>query len=211
MADKGLLLVISGFSGAGKGTAVRRLMELHDEYALSISATTRQPRQGEEDGREYFFKTAEQFEDMIRQGELIEYAQYVGNYYGTPKKYVLSQMEAGKNVILEIEIQGALNIRKMFPEAVLIFIMPPDAKELENRLRQRGTESDSVIRARLSRAAQESEFAAQYDYIVVNDTVDNCVASIQHIAESEKQRAPRRLDAIMQIREELKVYSEGEN
>ena len=128
MKEKGLLLVISGFSGAGKGTVVKRLLELHNDYALSISATTRSPREGEQNGREYFFKSTEEFESMIDNSELIEYAKYVSNYYGTPKAYVEEQLEAGKNVILEIEIQGALNIKKMYPDAVLLFIMPPSAE-----------------------------------------------------------------------------------
>ncbi len=123
MKEKGLLLVISGFSGAGKGTVVKRLLELHNDYALSISATTRSPREGEQNGREYFFKSTEEFESMIDNSELIEYAKYVSNYYGTPKAYVEEQLEAGKNVILEIEIQGALNIKKMYPDAVLLFII----------------------------------------------------------------------------------------
>ena len=138
MKEKGLLLVISGFSGAGKGTVVKRLLELHNDYALSISATTRSPREGEQNGREYFFKSTEEFESMIDNSELIEYAKYVSNYYGTPKAYVEEQLEAGKNVILEIEIQGALNIKKMYPDAVLLFIMPPSAEELERRLVGRG-------------------------------------------------------------------------
>ncbi len=133
MKDKGLLLVISGFSGAGKGTVVKRLLEQHNDYALSISATTRSPREGEQNG-EYFFKTKEEFEKMIEASELIEYARYVDNYYGTPKAYVEEQLKEGKNVILEIEIQGALNIKKMFPDAVLLFIMPPSAEELEEDL-----------------------------------------------------------------------------
>ena len=155
--SKGLLLVISGFSGAGKGTVMKRLLELHDEYSLSISATTRKPREGEADGREYFFKTVEEFEKMIAEDALIEHAQYVGNYYGTPKAYVEEQLDKGNNVILEIEIQGAMNIKRMFPDAVLMFITPPSAAELENRLRGRGTEDEATIKARLSRAAEEAE------------------------------------------------------
>ena len=155
--SKGLLLVISGFSGAGKGTVMKRLLELHDEYSLSISATTRKPREGEADGREYFFKTVEEFEKMIAEDALIEHAQYVGNYYGTPKAYVEEQLDKGNNVILEIEIQGAMNIKRMFPDAVLMFITPPSAAELEKRLRGRGTEDETTIKARLSRAAEEAE------------------------------------------------------
>ena len=155
--SKGLLLVISGFSGAGKGTVMKRLLELHDEYSLSISATTRKPREGEADGREYFFKTVEEFEKMIAEDALIEHAQYVGNYYGTPKAYVEEQLDKGNNVILEIEIQGAMNIKRMFPDAVLMFITPPSAAELEKSLRGRGTEDEATIKARLSRAAEEAE------------------------------------------------------
>ena len=206
--SKGLLLVISGFSGAGKGTVMKRLLELHDEYSLSISATTRKPREGEADGREYFFKTVEEFEKMIAEDALIEHAQYVGNYYGTPKAYVEEQLDKGNNVILEIEIQGAMNIKRMFPDAVLMFIMPPDAKELENRLR--GREDEATIKARLSRAAEEAEGVEDYDYIVINDEVDLCVGRIHDIVLSEKMKAKYNLGLINNIKEELKVYSKGE-
>lgn len=211
MNNKGLLVVISGFSGAGKGTVMKRLLELHDDYSLSISATTRSPRTGEVDGREYFFKTVEEFKTMISSNELVEYAQYVGNYYGTPKAYVEEQLQAGKNVVLEIEIQGALNIKKMFPEAVLMFIMPPDAKSLESRLRGRGTEDEATIEARLARASQESQGVEAYDYIVINDHVDDCVERINSIVMCEKTKASHNLSLIQHIREELKVYSEGDN
>ena len=149
MKKRGILIVVSGFSGAGKGTVMRALLEKYDNYALSISATTRNPREGEVDGREYFFKTTEEFEKMIAQDELIEYARYVNNYYGTPKAYVEEQLAAGKDVILEIEIQGALKIKKKFPEAVLIFVTPPSAGELRNRLAGRGTETPEKIAAML--------------------------------------------------------------
>ena len=144
MGKQGILTVVSGFSGAGKGTLMKALLEKY-EYGLSISATTRAPREGEQNGREYFFLTKEQFEDMISKNELIEYAQYVGNYYGTPKKYVQQQLDAGKNVILEIEIQGALNVKKMFPNALLIFVTPPSAAELKSRLVGRGTRWNGSI------------------------------------------------------------------
>ncbi|MDO5382164.1 MAG: guanylate kinase [Eubacteriales bacterium] len=210
MKDKGLLLVVSGFSGAGKGTVVKRLLELHNDYALSISATTRKPRPGEEDGREYFFKTKEEFQRMIDNSELLEYASYVDNYYGTPKAYVEKQLEEGNNVILEIEIQGALNIKSIFPEAVLIFIMPPNASELEKRLRGRGTEDESTILARLSRANEEAEGIERYDYIVINDKVDDCVETINNIVLSEKKKALKNIELINSIRDELKAYSKGE-
>lgn len=210
MDNKGILIVLSGFSGAGKGTVVKNILKEYDDYALSISATTRLPREGEVDGREYFFKTVNEFKNMIANNELIEYAQYVGNYYGTPRKYVEEQLEEGKNIILEIEIQGALNIKKMFPDAVLMFIMPPNAKELENRLRGRGTEDEATIMARLARASEESEGVEQYDYIVINDTVEECTKRIHKIVMSEKMKSSNNLNFINNIREELKVYSEGE-
>lgn len=210
MKDKGLLLVISGFSGAGKGTVVKRLLEQHNDYALSISVTTRSPREGEQDGREYFFKSKEEFEKMIEASELIEYARYVDNYYGTPKAYVEEQLKEGKNVILEIEIQGALNIKSMFPDAVLLFIMPPSAKELERRLVGRGTEDEATIRARLSRASEEAQGVENYNYIVINDDVDACVETIDSIVKSEKRKAANNINLINNIKEELKAYSKGE-
>ena len=210
MKDKGLLLVISGFSGAGKGTVVKRLLEQHNDYASSISATTRSPREGEQDGREYFFKSKEEFEKMIEASELIEYARYVDNYYGTPKAYVEEQLKEGKNVILEIEIQGALNIKSMFPDAVLLFIMPPSAKELERRLVGRGTEDEATIRARLSRASEEAQGVENYNYIVINDDVDACVETIDSIVKSEKRKAANNINLINNIKEELKAYSKGE-
>lgn len=211
MNNKGLLIVLSGFSGAGKGTVVKSLLSNHNtEYCLSISATTRNPRPGEENGREYFFKTVKEFESMIDNNELIEYAKYVNNYYGTPKAYVESQLEAGKNVILEIEIQGALNIKKIYPEAVLIFITPPSAKELENRLRGRNTEDEATILARLSRAYDESEGLSNYDYVVINDKVEDCVERIVGIVSSEKMKINNNIELINKVREELKAYSKGE-
>ena len=210
MKNKGLLLVISGFSGAGKGTVMKEIMKKYDDYALSISATTRLPREGEVDGREYFFKTVEQFKQMINENKLIEYANYVGNYYGTPKEYVENHLEAGKNVILEIEIQGALNIKKLYPDAVLMFIMPPDAKELENRLRGRGTEDEKTVHARLMRAAEEAEGVEAYDYIVVNDDVTKCAERINDIVICEKSKASNNLAVINNIRRELKDL-EGDN
>ncbi|MGN0317047.1 MAG: guanylate kinase [Lachnospira sp.] len=210
MKEKGLLLVISGFSGAGKGTVMKRMLELHNEYALSVSATSRLPREGEVDGREYFFKTREEFEAMISAGELLEHAQYVGNYYGTPLAYVKQRLDEGINVILEIEIQGALNVKKMFPDSVLMFITPPDATELERRLRGRGTEDEATITARLSRAGEESLGLESYDYLIINDEVDSCVERIHNIVLAEKSRISRNSEIINNIREELKAYSKGD-
>ena len=157
MRRKGILIVVSGFSGVGKGTLMKRLLEDYDDYALSVSATTRSPRPGEEDGREYFFKSVEEFEKMIAQDELIEYAKYVNNYYGTPKEYVMQQLEEGKDVILEIEIQGALKVKEKYPDTLLLFVTPPGARELKERLVGRGTETMEVIESRMKRAVEESE------------------------------------------------------
>ena len=170
--SKGILLVISGFAGTGKGTLVQELLKRYDNYALSVSATTRDPRPGEEDGVHYFFKTKEEFEQMIQEKKLIEYACYVGNYYGTPKEYVQEQLENGKDVILEIEIQGALKIKEQFPETLLLFMVPPSAQVLEDRLRGRGTETEEVVQKRLRRAVEEAEFIEKYDYLIVNDDLD---------------------------------------
>jgi guanylate kinase len=177
MKDKGILIVVSGFSGAGKGTLMKRLLSDYDNYALSISMTTRKPRDGEVHGREYFFTDKENFEKTIAENGLIEYATYCDNYYGTPREYVEKQLLAGKDVVLEIEIQGALKIKEKFPESLLLFVTPPSAKELERRLVGRGTETKDVIAKRLARAVEESEGIEAYDYIVVNDDLDECVLS----------------------------------
>ena len=188
MSRKGILAVVSGFSGAGKGTLMKALLSGYaDQYALSISATTRGPREGEVDGREYFFKTREQFEQMIERDELIEHACYVGNYYGTPKSYVMEQLEAGKNVILEIEIQGALKVKEKFPNTLLLFVTPPSAEELRKRLEGRGTETQEVIDGRMKRAIEEAEYMDQYDYLVVNDELDVCVEEMHHLIQGEHE------------------------
>ena len=182
--SRGVLVVVSGFSGAGKGTIMKSLMAKYDNYALSVSATTRNPRPGEEDGREYFFRTREEFEEMIRQDQLIEYAQYVENYYGTPKAYVEEQLSQGRDVILEIEIQGARKIKKKFPEAVLVFVTAPSMEVLRERLVGRGTETAEVIHQRLARAAQECAYMDQYDYIVINDDLNVCVEQIHGLIQA---------------------------
>lgn len=198
MAQKGVLTVISGFSGAGKGTVVKRLLEKYD-YGLSISATTRSPRAGEQDGREYFFKSTEEFEQMIREHQLIEYAQYVGNYYGTPKEYVVQQLEQGKDVILEIEMQGALHVREILPEVNLIFLTPPTVEELENRLRSRGTETEEVIRERMARAKEECRYMDQYDYIVINDDLEECVENVHELIQALHYKKEQQQDFIQKI------------
>ena len=209
MQNKGILMVISGFSGAGKGTLVKKLLSEYDNYALSISMTTRGPREGEQDGREYFFRTREQFEENIAKNGFIEYAQYCGNYYGTPKAYVEEQMQAGKDVILEIEIQGAMKIKEQFPESLLLFVTPPSAEELQKRLVGRGTETADVIAQRLARAYEESEGMDAYDYIVVNDDLDECAAAVQKYVEAAKNVPSRRVEFITEIREELKGFAKG--
>ena len=158
MEKRGILIVVSGFSGAGKGTLMKELLSRYPEdYALSISATTRSPREGEKNGREYFFKTKDEFEKMIAKGELIEYAKYVENYYGTPRSYVETKLAEGKDVILEIEIQGALKVKEAFPDTLLLFVTPPTAGELRSRLVGRGTETMDVIESRMRRACEEAE------------------------------------------------------
>lgn len=204
MNDKGILIVVSGFSGAGKGTLMKRIMEKYDNYALSISATTRAPREGEVNGREYFFKTVDEFEKMIAQEELIEYAKYVSNYYGTPKAYILEQLEAGKDVILEIEIQGALKVREKFPDTLLLFVTPPSAKELEHRLTMRGTETPEVIASRMARACEEAEFMDHYDYLVINDDLEECVEELHELIQREHQKVTRNISFIDQMKRELK-------
>jgi len=210
MKTKGILIVVSGFAGAGKGTLVNELLKQYDNYALSISATTRKPRGQEVDGKEYFFKTTEEFEKMIAQGELIEYANYVGNYYGTPKTYVEEQLNAGKDVILEIEIQGALKVKEKFPETLLLFVTPPSAAILKDRLVGRGTETMDVVEMRMRRAAEEAEGLASYDYIVVNDDLQTCVTQMHNIIQSEHYKTHRNVEFMTQIKEELKANLKGE-
>ena len=206
--SRGVLAVVSGFSGAGKGTIMKSLMAKYDNYALSVSATTRNPRPGEEDGREYFFRTKEEFEEMIRQDQLIEYARYVENYYGTPKAYVEEQLSAGRNVILEIEIQGARKIKKKFPEAVLVFVTAPSMEELKERLVGRGTETAEVIHQRLARAAQEAEGVDEYDYLLVNDQLEDAVDRLHNIIQSEHFAMGRNLGFIHEIQAQAAKFVE---
>lgn len=209
MKQKGVLAVVSGFSGAGKGTVLKGLLDKYDNYAFSISATTRDPRQGEENGREYFFVKEDRFEEMIRKDQLIEYARYVNHYYGTPRDYVETRLAEGTDVILEIEIQGALNVKKKYPDAILIFVLPPTAKELERRLTGRGTETAEVIRQRLSRAYEEADGMEMYDYILVNDSVDLCVEELHRLIQSQHLRTKSRMELVSKMKDELKELVEN--
>ena len=212
MNRKGILIVVSGFSGAGKGTLMKELLARYEEYyALSISATTRLPRTGEVDGREYFFKTKEEFEKMIAKEEPIEYARYVENYYGTPRAYVEKQLNTGRDVILEIEIQGALKVKEAFPETLLLFVTPPTAGELKNRLVGRGTETLEVIESRMKRAVEEAEGMNRYDYLIVNDELEACVEEMHAIIQAEHRRSFRNTEFMKKIKEDLNSSLKGES
>lgn len=204
MAD-GILVVVSGFSGAGKGTLMKKLMSQYDNYALSISATTRSPRKGEAEGREYFFKTKEEFEKLIADDKLIEYASFCNNYYGTPGEYVLEQRKSGKNVILEIEVQGALKVKERYPDAMLIFVTPPDACTLKNRLISRGTECEKDIKARLKQATLEADCMNKYDYILINDDLEKAAEELDHIIKSRGDLKVDNSKFIEKIKKDLKT------
>ena len=219
MNNKGILVVVSGFSGSGKGTIMKRLMSKHGEdYALSVSATTRAPRPGEIHGVDYFYVSTNEFERMIEQGELIEYAKYVNNYYGTPKAYVEEQLNAGRSVILEIEMQGARKIKEQFPDTILMFVSAPTADEIKNRLIGRNTETEEVICARMHRAYEESLDVEDYDYLVINDELESSVACVHRLiqnermndtAENEACRLSANIEFIKNMREELLCFSKG--
>lgn len=188
MSNSGILIVLSGLSGVGKGTIVNRLIEKHPgDYVLSISATTRGPREGETDGKEYFFRTEDEFKSMISNGELLEHARYVNNYYGTPKKWVMEQLASNRNVILEIEVQGGFQIKEMMPDSVLVFINAPSFEELRNRLEKRGTESADVINERIERGKEELVNAQKYDYIIINEDVEKSVDMLHNIISVNKE------------------------
>ena len=203
MNRKGIIIVVSGFSGAGKGTIMKELISKYDQYALSISATTRDPRPGEENGREYFFVSNEEFEKLIKENGLIEHAGYVNHYYGTPRKFVEDKLNAGIDVILEIEIQGALQIKEQYRDAVLLFVMPPSAKVLEERLKGRGTETEEVIKQRLARACEEAVGIENYDYIVINDKLEDAVERVHGIITVAHATPDRNSEFIAEIRDEL--------
>ena len=190
--DKGLLVVLSGPSGVGKGTVREALFKRGDHNLIySISMTTRKPRDGEVNGREYYFVTKEEFEKNIQEGKMLEYAEFVGNYYGTPLSEIRKQLDQGNEVVLEIEVQGALQVREKMKDAIFIFIAPPTIDALYNRLKSRGTESEDVISERIEKAKRELDLAYKYDYIVVNDTVENAADRIMAIIRAEHAKTER--------------------
>lgn len=199
--DDGLLVVISGPSGAGKGTICEKLLTEMDNLKVSVSATTRKPRQGEIEGKSYYFIDEEEFINRIKNDDFLEYAKVYGNYYGTPKKEVFKQLKAGNDIIVEIDIQGALQVKKNYPKGVFIFILPPSLEELKNRIEGRGTDSKEVILRRMECAYDELNYAFEYDYVVLNDHVDVATEKIKHIILAEKCRAIRNKAIISKIRE----------
>ncbi len=206
MNRKGVLIILSGFAGSGKGTIIRELLSRYDNYALSVSATTRAPREGEVEGVHYFFKTEEQFKEMIANGELLEYANYVGNYYGTPRAYVKERLGEGKNVILEIETEGALSIKREYPDAVLIFVMPPSVEEIYNRLKGRGTETEEVIIKLMKKAGVEISVVDRYDYLRINDVFSESVEMFNAIVTSQQMSVSRNRDYINDKKKEFEEF-----
>ncbi len=208
-AKKGFIVVLSGFSGAGKGTIMKRIMKTHgEEYALSISATTRKMREGEQEGREYFFKTREEFDRMIKNGEFLEYATFNGNSYGTMNSFVDSMIESGKDIILEIEVQGALQVKEKYPDALLLFVMTPDADELKHRLISRGTEDNETISNRLLISIGEAELIEQYDYVIINDHVDSACNQVHSIIQAEHCKTGNNADLIETMKHDLLKFKE---
>ncbi|MFD1414652.1 guanylate kinase [Oceanobacillus jeddahense] len=200
--EKGILFILSGPSGVGKGTVRKKLFEEEMDLQYSISMTTRDRRTGEVDGVDYFYKTREEFERLIEEGELLEYAQYVNNYYGTPRKYVEETIEKGLDVFLEIEVQGAMQVKENFPQGVFIFLFPPSLEELKNRIVNRGTESQELVLNRLKEARNEIEMMDAYDYVVVNDQVETAVDKVKAIIKSEHLKRERIAKQYKQILED---------
>lgn len=211
---KGILIIISGFSGAGKGTIVGKLVE-DERYALSISSTTREPRTNKEgemetDGVHYNFVTKEAFEEMINNGELIEWAKYVDNYYGTPRKFVDDKLKEGKDVILEIEMQGALQVKEMFEDALMVFVTAPTAREIKDRLIKRGTETDDKIQKRLEKSLTEIDAIDDYDYILVNDGLQETVSHLKNIIQIEHERIKGNKELKNRLKAEFEALVKGE-
>lgn len=203
---KGLLLVISAPSGGGKGTILRQLFAQEENLVMSVSATTRQPREGEQDGREYYFLTKEAFLEKAEAGQMLEFAQFVGNYYGTPRKPVEDWMDQGRDVVLEIEVQGGARVKELMPESVSIFIMPPSMEVLAKRLRGRGTEDEETVLRRLATAKEEIPQAAQYDYVVVNDRLEDAVEEIRAIIRAEKCKTGRNSQQLERMIQDAETF-----
>ncbi len=200
----GILIVMSGFSGAGKGTLLHRLLNDYDDFAFSVSMTTRAPREGEVDGKDYFFVTRDEFEKAIAEDKLYEHVTYCDNYYGTPRAYVDEKLKAGKSVILDIEVQGAMQIKEKFPDTLLVFVTPPSIAVLKDRLIKRGTETIDVIDKRIERAREESEWMTKYEYIVINDDLDTAVKEMHDIVLAQRFQTKRCKEFIEEIKKELK-------
>ena len=198
---QGALIVVSGPSGTGKGTIMNEYFKNYteDNSFLSISATTRAPRPGEEEGVNYYYKTKEEFEYLINTDGLVEWAEFCGNYYGTPKKVVMDMLDAGKNVVLEIEVQGAMKVKESFPDAAFVFVLPPSFAELRRRLVDRQTESEAVIETRLKRAKEEFMLIDNYNYILINDELDKAVETFHSIVVAESQKTKRNLKIINEV------------
>ena len=211
MSEKGILTVISGFSGVGKGTVIKRMLDRYEGYTLSVSATTRAPRENEQDGTAYFFKTKEEFEAMIAEDAFVEYAQFVENYYGTPRAYVEEKLAQGKDVILEIEIQGARKIKEKFPDAVTLFLVPPTPEALRERLIGRGTEAKEVIDSRLKRAVEEAKGMGEYEYLIINDDVDICAEKVHAIIQSEHLKNSRNSEFRKNLQQGMNKFLKGDN
>ncbi len=199
MIRRGLLVVLSAPSGTGKSTVAKLLVERNKRLRLSVSATTRAPRRGEVEGRDYFYKTVDEFKNMIEHNEFVEWVEYCGNYYGTPKKYIEDSINEGFDVLLEIEVEGAARIKEKYPDSVLIFMLPPSFDELKRRIEGRGTEKPEVIQNRLNQAEKEIKCIDMYDYVVINDSIDNAINSINIILEAEKAKVKRNKDLLKQI------------
>ncbi len=196
--SKGLLIVVSAPSGCGKGTILGEILK-DDKFYYSVSATTRSPREGEQNGVNYHFITREDFEERIKNNAMLEYAEYCGNYYGTPKKEIEEMREMGKNVLLEIEVQGAMKVREICPDAVFVFILPPSVNELERRLRKRGTETDEVIAERVSQAKGELAFAEKYDYVVVNNALEDAICDFRAVIKAEELKVSNAREIIDEV------------
>lgn len=204
MKRRGSLIVVSGPSGAGKGTLCKRLLELNENVLLSISATTRAMREGEENGVHYYFISASEFRSMIEKNELIEYSHHFENYYGTPKAKVMEQLKAGRDVVLEIDVNGGAQVKESLPEAVLVFIAPPSLAELKKRLENRGTESEEKIRVRMQRVLTELSYMQSYDYIIVNEDVEEASSNLNRIVEISGLRSLSQIDFFEKLKSEAK-------